>query len=69
MNCAEDVAINPKASNLVCDKSDCLLLSGREAESLVIVMDYCEPMHFAAVIVDDCDDYRVALVNLDVFVS
>ena len=63
VNRAEDVAIHPEGSNFVCDKGDCVLLSGREAETLVIIVNYCESMYFAAVIVDDCNNYGVPLMD------
>jgi len=36
-----------------------MLLSGRCAEILVIVKNYCESMYFSAVIVDDCNNHGV----------
>ena len=63
VNRTEDVAIHPEAPNFVCDKGDCVLLSGRSAETLVIVMNYCESMYFSAVIVDDRNNHGVALMN------
>ena len=63
VNRAEYVAIHPEASNLVCDEGDGMLMSWGIAEASVIVVDYCESMHFTAVIVDDRDDHRVALMH------
>jgi len=65
MNCAEYVAIDSESSRFVCDEGDCVLVSWCEAETSVIVVDYCEAMNFSAVIVDYCDDYGVAQVDLD----
>ena len=40
-----------------------MLLSGRSAETLVIVMNYRESMYFSAVIVDDCNNHGVAQMD------
>jgi hypothetical protein len=63
VNRTEDVAIHPEAANFVCDKGDYVLLSWRETETPVIVMNYCESVYFSAVIVDDGNDHRVALMD------
>ena len=63
VNCTEHIAIHPEASNFVRDKGDCVLLSRREAETSVIIVNYRESMYFSAVIVDDCNDYGVALMD------
>ena len=63
VNCAEDVAVHPEVSNLVCDEGDGVLMSWGGAEASVIIVDYCESMHFTAVIVDYGDDDRVALMD------
>jgi hypothetical protein len=59
----EDVAIHPEAPNFVCDKGDCVSLSGRKAETSVIIMNYRESMYFSAIIVDDCNNHGVALMD------
>ena len=63
VNRTEDVAIYPEAPDFVCDEGDCVLLSGRVAETLVVIMNYCESMYFSAVVVDDCNNYGVALMD------
>jgi hypothetical protein len=63
VNGAEDVAIHPEAPNFVCDKRDCVLLSWGEAETPVIIMDYCESVYFSTVIVDDCNDHGVVMMD------
>lgn len=65
VNRTEDVAIHSEASNFVCDKGDCVLLSGRRTETFVVIMNYREPMYLSAVIVDDCDNHGVALMDSD----
>ena len=63
VNRTEDVAIYPEGSSFVCDKGDCVLLPGREAEPPVIVMNYRESVYFSAVVVDDCNDHGVAQMD------
>ena len=63
VNRTEDVAIHPEDPNFVCDKRDCVSLSGREAETPVIIMNYCESVYFSAIIVDDCNNHGVALMD------
>jgi hypothetical protein len=63
VNRTEDITIHPEAPNFVCDKGHCVSLSGSEAETPVIVVSYCESMYFSAIIVDDCNNYGVALMD------
>ena len=63
VNRAEDVAVYPEGADFVCDEGYCMLLSWREAETLIVIVNYCESMYFSAIVVDDRNNDGVALVD------